>query len=189
MKKASQKLLTILVVFSGLLIFQACATQKAQQAPSVQTQQTPGIYTHSSPAFSIEYPETWKADKLRTSTEVLRVANTNVYKLPNFVVTCGDMKDDSKLDSSQYFRQIEKNNPGSKRFKAFSEKMVTLNDGTQALAITLKWTWLDKVTKLQSAALLVHKGGKRITVIGTTVLGGETTPDKLLDMCLTFKFL
>jgi len=35
---------------------------------------------------------------------------------------------------------------------------------------------------------MVYKGEKAISLTGTTILGGETTPDKLLEMCQQIQF-
>ena len=97
---------------------------------------------------------------------------------------------DAKLEDAAkgWIEAVKRDIPGTKRFKIFSETMVTLEDGTQAAAYTLKWNWTDGVTKLQTAAVTAYKGEKSVTVTATTVLGGETTPDKLLEMCKTLKF-
>jgi hypothetical protein len=84
-------------------------------------------------------------------------------------------------------KAVQKTSPGSKRFKLLSEKVITLPCGSKAMAITYKWN-LNEVTKLQSASVMVYKGKKAISLTGTTILGGETTPDKLLEMCQQVKF-
>ena len=66
--------------------------------------------------------------------------------------------------------------------------MVTLNDGTPGLALTYKWTFSDGMTKLQTASMWVLKDGKSITATATTILGGDTTPEMLLEMVKTLKF-
>lgn len=192
MGKALRSLLVVLLVLTGFVLFQACATKPAQVAPGAEESLSkPGLYVNSSPAFSVEYPKHWVSDKKQQDAEVLRVVNTNIYKVPLLIVAVDDLKEGAVLDNAakDYIESVRETNPGTKRFKILSEKRVTLNDGTPGVAFTFKWSWSDGMTKLQSAALVVHKEGKAISLIATTILGGDTSLEELLGMVLTLKFL
>ena len=147
------------------------------------------IYTNEDPAFTFVYPDDWEKKPLQ-GNDVLRVAKPGPYGIPVINVTVADKLADAKpLDKAgkTFMKAVQKTSPGSKRFKLLSEKVITLPGGTKAMAITYKWS-LDEVTKLQSASVMVYKGKKAISLTGTTILGGETTPDKLLEMCQQVKF-
>ncbi|MBW2176077.1 MAG: hypothetical protein JRH03_03855, partial [Deltaproteobacteria bacterium] len=64
----------------------------------------------------------------------------------------------------------------------------TLNDGTPAKAFTYKWTWTDGVSKLVTAAVISIKDDKFFTTTVTTLLGGETKPEQLLEIVKSWKF-
>lgn len=192
MGKALRGLWIVLLILTGFVLLQACATKPAQVAPSAEESLSkPGLYVNSSPAFSVEYPKHWVSDKKQQDTEVLRVVNTNLYKVPSLVVGIDDLEEGAVLENAakDYIEVVRETNPGTKRFKILSEKRVTLNDDTPAVALTFKWSWSDGMTKLQSAALVIHKEGKIISLIATTILGGDTSLEKLLGMVLSFKFV
>ncbi len=182
MAKVSQKLWIILLGLISFVLVQACATAPKLPEPK------PGLYVNEEYRFSVEYPEDWQADALQGVGEVMRVHNPNQWKLPVLTATVADLDDDATLSSEGFIESAKANNPGAKRFKVLSEEMITLNDGTPALAMTWKWTWSDGVTKLQTATVLANKEKNAISTHATTVLGGDTTPDMLLAMAKTLKF-
>ena len=146
-------------------------------------------YTNGDPAFTVTYPGDWEKKPLQ-GNDVLRVAKPGPYGIPVLNVTVADKLADAKpLDKAgkSFMKAVQETSPGSKRFKLLSEKVITLPGGTKAMAITYKWSF-DEVTKLQSASVMVYKGTKAISLTGTTILGGETTPNKLLEMCQQIRF-
>jgi hypothetical protein len=146
-------------------------------------------YSNEAPAFTFTYPNDWENKPLKGS-DVLRVAKPGPYGIPVLNVTVADKKPDAKpLDKAGkgFMKAVQTASPDSKRFKLLSEKVMTLSDGSKAMAITFKWN-LNDFTKLQSASVMVYKGKKAISLTCTTILGGETTPDKLLEMCQQIKF-
>lgn len=148
-----------------------------------------GAYTNADPAFTVTYPSDWEKKPLQ-GNDVLRVAKPGPYGIPVLNVTVADKKPDAKpLDKAGkgFMKAVQTASPDSKRFKLLSEKVMTLSDGSKAMAITFKWN-LNDFTKLQSASVMVYKGKKAISLTCTTILGGETTPDKLLEMCQQIKF-
>jgi len=180
MKKLSRGLWVALVVLLGFVLLQACAT-----LPKAK----PGLYVNKDFRFSVSYPENWRPDKLQGG-EVLRVVNPTQWKLPVLTASVSDQAKGAKLEDSAkgWIAAVKKANPKTKRYKVLSEKMIKLEDGTPAAAFTLKWTWADGVTKLQTAAVTAFKEKKAVNVSATTIFGGETTPDKLLALCRTLKF-
>jgi len=181
MKKSSGIYWISLVVLAGFVMVSACATLP---------QAKPGLYVNKDLRFSINYPDNWQLQKLMTKDEVLRVANPNQWKIPVLNVNITDKTKGAQLKNAAkgWIESTKKNFPKSKRFKVFSQEMIKLEDGTSAAAFTLKWTWIDGQTKLQSASVMAYKKNKVVTATSTTVLGGPTTPDKLLAICKTLKF-
>jgi len=181
MKKVSQRLGIILLVLAAFVLLQACASAPKLPEPK------PGLYVNEEFRFSVEYPENWKDDPLQ-GTEVLRVANPSQFKLPVLTVAVSDLQEGAKLETQGYLDAVKALNPGSKRFKALSEEEIILNDGTPALAFTYKWTWSDGVFKLQGAAVITIKDDKYFSATATTAFGGDTTPEKLLEIVKSWKF-
>lgn len=181
MKKLSQRLWVALVLMSGLALLSSCSTLPKPK---------PGLYVNKDFSFSVGYPEKWQYQKFLGSAEVLRVANPSQWKLPVLVVTIVDKPKGAQLKDAAkaWIDAAKKAFPGSKRFKVLSQEMIKLGDGTPAAAFTLKWTWTDGVTKLQTASVIAYVKDKSVSASATTVLGGDTTPDKLLAMCRTLRF-
>jgi hypothetical protein len=162
-------------------MLQACAG-----APKLPESKA-GLYANQELSFTVEYPENYVAQPLQ-GDEVFRTANPNPYLIPVLTVSVADASADAKLESAPCLESAQAAVTGSKRFKILSEEMVTLNDGTPGLALTYKWTFMDGMTKLQTASMWVLKDGKSISVSCTTILGGDTTPEVLLAMVKTLNF-
>lgn len=177
MKKAAM----IMMVLGCFVMLQACAS-----APTLP-EAKPGLYVNPEFSFTVAYPENYVAQPLQGG-EVFRTANPNPYLIPVLTVSVDDAGADTKLESAPFLASAQAANPGSKRFKVLSEEMVTLNDGTPGLALTYKWTFVDGMTKLQTASMWTVKDGKSIAASCTTILGGDTTPEMLLEMVKTLKF-
>ncbi len=184
MKKLPQSLMFIGIVLLSMVMLSACASTPQPQS---QPGQTPGHYKNDEYRFTVEYPDHYVPERLERD-EVFHVANPNTWKIPVFTVNIADAKADAKLDSQAYMDDAKKAMPGSKRFKILSEEMVTLNDGTPGLKMFFKYTMPDGTTKLQTASMWIIKDGKSISTNATTILGGDTTPDKLLEMASSIKF-
>jgi hypothetical protein len=170
-----------MMVLGCFAMLQACAG-----APKLPESKA-GLYANQELSFTVEYPENYVAQPLQ-GDEVFRTANPNPYLIPVLTVNTSDAEAGVELASAPFLASAQAATPGSKRFKVLSEEMVTLNDGTPGLALTYKWTFSDGMTKLQTASLWVLKDGKSISANATTILGGDTTPEMLLEMVKTLKF-
>jgi len=181
MKKRTKNSLIVLFILTGFFLLQACASAPKLPDPK------PGLYVNEEYRFSVAYPENWNPDALQPG-EVLRAANENPYKLPVITASIGDLQPDSSLDPEAFTKVVAQAIPGTKRFKVLSQEDVTLNDGTAAKAFTYKWTWADGATKLVTGALISIKDNKFFTSTATTILGGETRPEQLLELVKSWKF-
>lgn len=177
MKKAA----IVLFVLGCFVMLQACAG-----APKLPESKA-GLYANQELSFTVEYPDNYASQPLQ-GDEVFRAANPNPYLIPVLTVSVADVDAGGKLESAPFMESAKAAVPGSKRFKLLSEEMVTLNDGTPGLALAYKWTFSDGMTKLQTASLWILKDGKSISANATTILGGDTTPEMLLEMVKTLKF-
>jgi hypothetical protein len=178
MKKAA----IVLLVLGCFVMLQACAT-----APKLPKSQ-PGLYVNEEFRFSVNYPENWTIEPLQVEGEVLRAANPNPYKVPVITASVADLQDGDSLDPKAFTKGVEQSIPGSKRYKVLSEEDITLNDGTPAKAFVYKWTWTDGVSKLVTAAVISIKNDKFFTTTVTTLLGGDTTPEQLIEIAKSWKF-
>ncbi len=183
MKKKSQIFAISLACILGMVFLSACATTQ----PQTLTGFTPGKYQNDEYRFTVEFPDHYEVQKIK-GDEVFKVANPNMYSIPVFSVNIADAKPEDKLDSQVFLKSVKKAAPRSKRFKILSEEMITLNDGTPGLAMFFKFTLEDGVTKLQTASMWVIKDGKSFSTNATTILGGDTGPDKLLAMVKSLSF-
>jgi len=147
-------------------------------------------FVNKSPAFSFEYPSGYKAEPLQGKTEVARIANQNQYKIPVYTATVSDKAAGAKLEdmAQGWVDTVQQNTPKADRFKVLEQNLVKLSDGTDAVAFKIKWRWIDRVTYLQSSAVSAFQGDKVINITGTTVFGGDTSMDKMLEQCMTLKF-
>ncbi len=176
-----KKVVIVMLVLGCFVMLQACAsTPKLPEAK-------PGLYVNNEFNFSVEYPENY-VQQPPQGDEIFRTANPNPYLIPVLTVNVEDASVDAKLESGAFLKSAEESNPGSKRFKILSEEMTALNDGTPGLALAYKWTFVDGMTKLQTGSMWAVKDGKSITISCTTILGGDTTPEMLLEMVSTLKF-
>ena len=147
-------------------------------------------YSHKDPpVFSYEYPSGYKSEPLAGGAEVARFANQNQYKIPVYTASVADRVAGVNLSDipEAVIATMEKDNAGSARYKILEKNLVKLSDGSDAVAWTLKWRWIDGVTYLQSGAVNAYQGDKLITIMGTTIFGGPTSLDTLLQQCMTLK--
>ena len=181
MKKVSQRLWIILLVLAAFVLLQACASTPKLPDPK------PGLYVNEEFRFSVSYPENWTTEPLQPG-EVLRAANPSQYKLPVITAAVADLQEGASLDPEGFTDAVKQLIPGTKRFKIYEQEDVTLNDGTAAKAFTYTWTWTDGFTKLLTAALITIKEDKYFNSTATTIVGGDTKPEQLLEMVKSWKF-
>lgn len=147
----------------------------------------PGLYVNQEYRFSVAYPENWKPNTLQPG-EVLRAANPNMFSLPVMTASVSDQKKGSSLDVKVFIEAAKRAEPGSDGYKVVSQKDLTLNDGTPAKTFIYEWTWSDGFTELVTGALITIKGGKYFSSTTTTIVGGETKPEQLVEMVKSWKF-
>lgn len=176
-----KKTVIVLLALGCFILLQALAS--AAELPT----QKPGLYVNTEHRFSVTYPESWKPGTLQPG-EVLRAANTNMYSLPVITASISDQKKDSSLDPRVFIESAKKAEPGSDGYKVAAQEDLTLNDGTPAKVFTYEWTWSDGFTELVTGALITIKDGKYFSSTATTIAGGETSPDKLVEMVKGWKF-
>jgi len=150
-------------------------------------EQKPGLYVNKEYRFSVAYPENWQSNTLRPG-EVLRAANPNMYSLPVITASVSDQKKGASLDVNVFLEAAKQAEPGSDGYKVVSRNDVTLNDGTPAKVFTYQWTWSDGFTELVTGALITIKDGKYFSSTATTLVGGETKPEQLVEMVKRWKF-
>jgi hypothetical protein len=149
--------------------------------------QKPGLYVNQEYRFSVAYPENWKPGTLQPG-EVLRAANTNMFSLPVITASVDEQKKGASLDVKVFIESAKKAEPGSDGYKIVSQSDFALNDGTPAKVFTYEWTWSDGFTELVTGALITIKNGKYFSSTATTITGGETSPEKLVEMVKGWKF-
>ncbi len=181
MKRVSQRLWIILLVLAAFVLLQACASAPKLPDPK------PGLYVNEEYRFSVSYPENWTTEPLQPG-EIFRAANPSQYKLPVITAGVGDLQEGASLDPKGFTDAVKQSIPGTKRFKIFEQEDVKLNDGTPAKAFTYTWTWTDGFTKLLTAALITIKEDKYFNSTATTIVGGDTKPEQLLEMVKSWKF-
>ena len=148
----------------------------------------PGLYVHKDLRFTFSSPAQWEEQAPR-GVEVLRVAKPNQFHLPVLTVAINDLTKGALLNdaSKRYIQSVKKSVPGSSQFKILTDKPITLKDGIPARGVTFKWNY-NPMVQLQSAGLIVYRGKKVVSLTGTTLLEGQTTPEKLLEMLQTLGF-
>ena len=142
------------------------------------------------PKFSFIVPPNSDFDTKRTPTEVVRYGGTgNAYRLPTFYAAVFDKPAGFTLaDGGQFaIDDYQKAYPDASRFKIIKQETVTLDDGSPAQAIQLKWKWTDRVTILKTASVVAVKGNKVIHFSGTTIYAGGTSMEDLMKTALSLQ--
>ena len=171
----------VLLALGCFIMLQALAS--ASELPD----QKPGLYVNKEYRFSVTYPENWKPNTLQPG-EVLRAANPNMYSLPVITASIGDHKKGMSLDPKVFIAAAKQAEPGSNGYKVVTQEDITLNNGTPAKVFTYEWTWSDGFTELVTGTLITIKDGKFLSSTVTTIVGGETSPEQLVEMVKGWKF-
>jgi len=196
MKGLPRGLCIAVILILSFVVFPACAP--LTKLPKAK----PGLYVNQAAWFTVNYPEHWKPQKSK-SIGFFRVASPNKWRVPFLTISVGDKKRDSILaeEGESYLEATKKANPRSSRFRVLSEKIVTLQGGIPAVALTFEWFYEPK-TRLQSAVVIAYnhefltsisgskfadRKDKMITVSATTVPGGEMTVEEILAICLSLR--
>lgn len=190
MKRKLWKRGVVLLVVAVCLLSQAYILQ-AYTIDSALGEYAEGKYINKSPAFSVQFPANWVAQQ-GFPGEIFRIANNNEWSLPVATLTITDKaKDAPALDSDAaaeaYLKALKESAPSSSRHRIESKGVVKLTDGTEAMTLIIKWKY-DFSTTLHTAALVAYQGDKVINLSNSTTVGGNTPPEKLLDMLKTLTF-
>ncbi|ACL01970.1 hypothetical protein Dalk_0261 [Desulfatibacillum aliphaticivorans] len=183
MNKRSRIAAMMLVSLIVMVFVSACATTKPQAQPGF----TPGKYENAEYRFTVTFPDHYELQELQ-GDEVFKVANPNMYRIPVFSVNVAEAKPGQTLDAQAFVDSVSETMPKAKRFKILSEESIALSDGTPALAIFFKYLYSDGATKLQTASVWAIKDGKSFSTNATTILGGDTGPDKLMEVAKSLTF-
>jgi hypothetical protein len=180
----------IVMVFAVCFLTQV-AVQAAEIDPAVGTY-AEGKYTNKAPAFSVQLPKTWVAQKVLPG-ETYRIANPNEWLIPvSTLIITDNAKDAPALGSDAageaYLKLLRDREQGSSRHRIETKEMVTLSDGTPAMALIVKWRFKDGQTNLVTAVLVAYKDDKIINLSNTTVAGGAPPPEILLSIIKTLTF-
>jgi len=191
MKSNSAIVCVLLVLLSTSLVIGGCASQSGP-VKSAAGEYEKGKYTNKTPAFSVQFPDSWRPITPKNK-EVFRVANMNEWQIPVAGVDVGDKAKDappieSETAAQNYLKGLKESNPQTSRHRIESWEAVKLSDGTPAMTLIIKWQW-DAATVLTTAGLVAYKDDKVVSLSNTTVVGGDTPPQKLLEMLKTLKFM
>ncbi len=150
--------LFFIVLFTCVTLFSHSSAQVKETA----------VYVNKDPYFTIEYPKDWVQGPQYPDT-VLSVISPN--QIPSLSVSV--IKLDSKWilkDAPEGWVQIIKTVfPKTTQHEILSQKIITLDDSTEAIAARISWTWEDGNTNLVTSFLAANKGNKRITAASTGV--------------------
>lgn len=166
-----------------ILVALACITLLASCGPM--------RWAHNAdPTFSFTVPPSSDFDTKRTPNEVVRYGGTtNPYRLPTYYAAVFDKPAGFTLADGGKFvvNDYQKSYPDASRFKILEQKTVTLDDGSPAQAVKLKWKWTDRTTVLKSASVVAIKGDKVIHFSGTTIYAGGTSMEELMQTVLSLQ--
>jgi hypothetical protein len=191
MKRKTRNTWLVCLVLSSLLALQACASAPVKMASGEYAN---GLYINKSPALSVQLPGSW-SPVTPENKETFRILDAlNDYKLPVATLVIRDKATDAQaLDSdataTDYLNSLKEQYPKSAGHKVLSKQMITLSDGTPAMALDVKWTWVDGSSTLLTAVLVAYKEDKAVTLVATNYEGGMPGPKGLLDIIKTLKFL
>jgi hypothetical protein len=176
--RVSSKNLFIAVIFAaGLVLLSACETGPASK---------PGLYENKEYRFTVKYPENWKRFPVGHQGELCRAGDES--GLPSFNIVIGEISKGVAL--KDFPKGVPANQkrffPSSSDHKIVHEKMIELEDGTQAVEYDIEWNYLPDF-KLTTTSVTTYKDNKRIT-INSSCMYGTIPIDKLKQITHSLKF-
>jgi len=131
----------------------------------------PGLYVNEEYCFSVTYPESWKNAPAPNQKALLFVSIDGFRTNPNLSVYLpqsvpGKLEDlpikTPKMLADKY--------PNTSNHEVVSEKMITLDCGTQAIEFVIAWNWSG--TDINTT-IVVAEAGDRLIWVDSTSLGRE----------------
>lgn len=177
MKRLSIRICVTFILMSGLVLLSACVTGPVAK---------PGLYVNKEYRFTVEYPENWKRFPTGHQGELYRAGDEG--GLPGFNIVIGEilkgvaLKDFPKgvpANQKRFF-------PASSDHKIVHEKMIELEDGTQAVEYDIEWKPIPTL-KLITTSVTIYKDNKRIT-INSSCLSEKGPIDELKQITHSLKF-
>lgn len=172
----NKRLIVVLVILTCCAFIASCGPMK---------------WTHTGdPTFSFSIPNNSAPDKRRFDTEVVRYGSTlNSYRLPTYAASVFPKPEGFTLSDAGEFviNDFQTSYPDASRFKILEQKSVTLDDGSEATAIELKWKWVDRTNVLKTASVVAVKDDKVIHFSGTTIYAGGTSMEELMKNVMTLQ--
>jgi hypothetical protein len=113
-------------------------------------------YAHEAPAFSVQYPISYKKGNLWSETEVLRVRDP---MRGSFVIKTEDVPEGAKLadEGKRITDAYKKFDPN---LKFISSEQMNTQDGTPTTLFKMEWIWRTRAIK--TLGLSIFKDKKRI---------------------------
>lgn len=161
MKKLPKHLYITLIVLFSLAQLTACTT-----LPKAK----PGLYVNEEYRFSVTYPESWEDSPGSNQMAILNLRPPS-KTLPNlgiYLPPSGSGKlEDLPIQTTKVWADMY---PNTSDHKVVSEKMITLDCGTQAIEFVMAWNWSG--TDIKTTCVVAEMGDKLIWVDSTN-LGNE----------------
>ena len=174
------------IVFIGaLLLVSGCGhfTKKAQLPEA-----GPGVFVNQELCFSVEYP----ADILSVNAPVkppLLLTVVGPKKLPTLMALTLDKPEKLPLENSGILVVgfLKKAFPKSERHKLLKQEVITLENGTKANYIEMKWKY-DRTLTLVTTGTIAYQGEKAVIVIASNIPTGVTPISALESWAKSLKF-
>ena len=170
-------------IFKGVLILcsltMGLALMLVLQATAADTE----TFVNESPHFTLTIPKWTKSERSRNPNHVLREAR-DAWEINTFEVAVADLPvGASYKDLAKGLIDFYKEKYYASNFKTLYEREITLQDGTPAYELEVKW---EHISLMNTYELAVFKDKKMITV---WVTDANQISDKLkeIPMSLTFK--
>ena len=158
MEKQPKHLLITLIIMFSLSFLIACAT-----LPKTK----PGLYVNEEYRFSVAYPESWKNAPAPNQMAVLYVSPSGMMTTPSlgvYLPPSGPGKfEDLPIQTTKIWADMY---PNTSDHEVVSEKMITLDCGTEAIEFIITWNWSG--TDINTTCVVAEAGDRLIWVDSTS---------------------
>jgi hypothetical protein len=178
MNNLPRALLVTVIVLTVLVLLVACETSPVSK---------PGLYVNKEYRFTVKYPEEWGEMPKINPNQIFFVAPP--FGLPTLDVSIAPKPDVPLEDYTKGAPALTKSlYPTTTGHKIVHEKMITLEDGTQAVEYDMEWNWDKPPVKLITTALVTYKGNKIIWIGSTGMAATPGISEKLKVITHSVKF-